>query len=152
MSVFDDVNIIDMIKDYVVENYGEEKLILFNNGFRTICTSDACFSHIFLTDNIRFINGIVVVDGRLILHVQDENRYSGGGTAFIEAILNGVTRNCLEEFEQPLGSFITILEIITDNARFAIWKKKDYSYLNNFIKTYYEEKKMGKIETVAYLC
>lgn len=152
LSVFDNCNIIDMIKDYVVENYGEETLILFNNGFRTICTSDVCFGHVFLTDNIRFINGIVVVDGRLILHVQDENRYSGGATAFIEAILSGDTRNCPEELEQPLGSFITILGIITDNTRFAVWKKKDYSYLNKFIKTYYEDKKMGEIETVAYLC
>lgn len=155
LSVFNDVNIIDIIKDYVVENYGEEKLILFNNGFRTICTRDACFGHVDLTNNIRIINGIVVVDGRLILHVQDEKRYSCDGTAFIEAILSGDTRKYPEELEQPLGSFITILEIITDNTRFAVWKKKDYFYLGKFIKSYYEDKKMGLIdetESVAYLC
>lgn len=132
MSVFDDVNIINIIKDYVVENYGEEKLIRFNDDGCTICETDA------VSDYVRYINGIVVVDNRLILYVTDD-RYDC--TAFNEAVLKGDKREHAKRLQLPLTSFIAILENITNEEKLAVIEKEEHRYFKEFIECYYNNKK-----------
>jgi len=146
LSVFDDVNIIDIIKDYVVENYGEETLILFNDDDCTICETPI------ITDNVRFISGVVVIDGRLILHVEDDR---GDEVAFNEAILKGDKREQSDKLHLPLTSFIAILENITNSKEIRVWKKEDYAYLNDFIECYHNNKDytlLDESNIVSYWC
>lgn len=144
LSVFDDVNIIDIIKDYVVENYGEEKLIQFNDDDCTICET------VSVSDYIRFVNGIVVVDNRLILYVTDD-RYDG--TAFNEAVLKGDKRKHANRLHLPLTSFIAILENITNEEKMVVREKEDNRYLKEFIECYYNSKKdalLDETKIVSY--
>ena len=137
LSVFDDVNIIDIIKDYVVENYGEEKLIHFNDDGCTICETDS------VSDYVRYINGIVVVDNRLILYVTDDRQDC---TAFNEAVLKGDKREDAKRLQLPLTSFIAILENITNEEKMVVEEKEEHCYFKEFIECYYNNKKDALLE------